>query len=74
MTSLKPTPPPTRPRLPTPACSPPRSDYELDDVASRVLIRTLQAAIDKNERRKIVGLLKARAWDLAARKVRPGRA
>ena len=51
-----------------------RSDYELDDVASRVLIRTLQAAIDKNERRKIVGLLKARAWDLAARKVRPGRA
>jgi len=55
MTSLKPTPPPTRPRLPTPACSPPRSDYELDDVASRILIKTWRELKDKDEAKRKKG-------------------
>jgi hypothetical protein len=53
----------------------PRSDYELDDVASRVLIPTLEAAIERDERRhrtKIVGLIKERSWQMAARQVPPG--
>ena len=29
-----------------------RSDHELDDVESRVLIRTLEKAIEKDERKK----------------------
>jgi len=46
-------------------------------VASRILIRTWEAANKRDERRhrtKIVGLLKQHAWDLAARQVPPGRA
>lgn len=58
-------PPQTAPKPSSPPCS----DYELDDVASEVLIRTLERMIERDERRhrtKIVGLLKGRAWDLAA--------
>jgi len=53
----------------------PRSDYELDDVECRVLIETWEKAVERDERRnreKIVGLLKTRAWDLAASRVAPG--
>lgn len=54
-----------------------RSDYELDDVECRALIETWDALIERDERRnrtKLVSLIKARAWDLAARQVPPGRA
>jgi len=54
-----------------------RSDYELDEVDSRNLIRTWEKALARDERRnrtKIVGLVKQRAFDLACRQVPPGRA
>jgi len=66
------TPTTTLPRDP-----PIRSDYELDEVDSRNLIRTWEAANERDERRnrrKIVGLIKDRAWDLAAARCTPGRA
>jgi len=44
-----------------------RSDYELDDVESRVLLRTLQAMVDKDERAARQRILAA-----LAHKVRQG--
>ena len=53
-----------------------RDEYERDDRESALQIAALRRGIEKKRkhRTKIVGLVKTRAWDLAARQVPPGHA
>jgi len=52
------------------------NDYDRDDLESLLQIATLRGVAEQRQqgRAKIVGLVKTRAWDLAARQVRPGNA
>ena len=54
----------------------PRSDYELDDVATKVQFATLDALIEKQDRdrTRLIHALKTRAWDLACHRMTPGHA
>jgi hypothetical protein len=53
-----------------------RTDYHRDDIDSEKQLATLDRLIEEQRahRAKLVGLLKGRAWHLAARQVPPGRA
>jgi hypothetical protein len=56
---------------------PARDEYERDDRESALQIASLERAVEersRGSRAKIVGALKARAWDQAARQLPPGNA